>query len=95
MSKWNTAEDALTSMQKTIKRRQKVALVINSGAVEGEVYDPLKDCIIKIDDAATSTLNRISKSLNAMYKSMEVKDTRRNIILSKKIEIEAVLSNRK
>ena len=94
MGKWDTAEDALTSMQKTIKRRQKVAAVINSGAVEGEVYDPLKECVINISEAATSTLNRISKSLNAMYKAMEVKDTRRSIILNKRQELIKELENR-
>ena len=94
MGKWDTTEDALSSMQKTIKRRQKVALVINSGAVDGEVYDPLKECVIKISDATTSTLNRISKSLNAMYKAMEVKDNRRSIILNKRQELISELERR-
>ena len=94
MANWNTSEEALTELQKIIKRRKKVASFVNVEMKIGEVYDPLKENIILIKDATTSTLNRISKSLNAMYKSSEIKDTRRDIILNKKKEIDAELLKR-
>ena len=94
MANWNTSEEALTELQKIIKRRKKVASFVNAEMKFGEVYDPLKESIVIIKDATTSTLNRISKSLNAMYKSSEVKDTRRDIILNKKKEIDEELLKR-
>ena len=95
MNKWEASESALAEFQKMIKRRKKVAAFFNSDAKFGEVYDPLKEEIITISEATEQTLRRLSGSLNAMYKSSEVKDERRNYILEKKQEIDSELLNRK
>lgn len=88
MRNWNTTEEALESLQKTIKRRQKATLFMTTETKDGEVYDTLKCEVISIKDATTSTLNRLSKSLNAMYKALDITDKRRDYVLSKKKEID-------
>ena len=88
MPNWSASEDALTDLQKIIKRRKKVSAFISTEVKDGEIYDPLKENVILITEAPISTLNRISKSLNAMYKSSDIKDMRRDFILKKKKEID-------
>lgn len=88
MPNWSASEDALTDLQKIIKRRKKVSAFISTEVKDGEIYDPLKETVISIAEAPISTLNRISKSLNAMYKSSDIKDMRRDFILKKKKEID-------
>lgn len=88
MPNWSASEDALTDLQKIIKRRKKVSAFMSTEVKDGEIYDPLKEAVISIAEAPISTLNRISKSLNAMYKSSDIKDMRRDFILKKKKEID-------
>ena len=88
MPNWSASEDALTDLQKIIKRRKKVSAFMSTEVKDGEIYDPLKETVILIAEAPISTLNRISKSLNAMYKSSDIKDMRRDFILKKKKEID-------
>lgn len=94
MANWAASEDSLTDLQKIVKRRKKISAFTSAETNEGEVYDPLRNIVISISDAPITTLNRISKSLNAMFKSTEAKDERRYIILNKKKEIDAEILKR-
>ena len=94
MPNWEAYENGLTATMKTAQRRKRLSVFASIEMKEGEVYDPLKEVVISIADAPTSSLNRISKSLNAMYKAADITDSRRDIALSKKREIDNELESR-
>lgn len=95
MSKWESMEKAQEELQKLIARRKRTAKFMQNELKDGEVYDPLKEIVISIQEAPITTLNRIQKSINSMYKSSEPSDTKtRETLLKKKKEIELEIAKR-
>lgn len=93
---WNLTENSQLELQKMIKRRKKIGKMISKEISDDEVYDPLKDVILKISEAPTSSLNRILKSINAMYRSSEPSDTTtRKSLIRQKLSLEKELERRK
>lgn len=92
---WGSVEAGQLSMQKIIRLRKKTALMMNANLKENELYDPLKDEVVHIKDVSNTSLGRIYKSLNAMYKASDPSFIEvRQFILSKKQLIDNELSKR-
>ncbi len=93
---WKTVESTQESLQKMIARRKRTANFMSAEMSDDEVYDPQKEVVIKISDAETSTLNRLAKSVNAMYKATQAQDVEiRETLLKKKTAILNELTKRK
>ena len=92
---WNMTENSQLELQKMIKRRKKIGKMLNHEINTGEVYDPLKDVVLIIKDTTTSSLNRILKSINAMYRSSEPSDEKtRSSLIKQKLAVEKELEKR-
>jgi len=92
---WKAMESAQEAIQKIIKRRKKTSNFIKSDMGDDEIYDPLKNTVVKICDCTESTLNRLIKSLNAMYKATEASDIEiRDVLIKKKVQLEKELESR-
>jgi len=92
---WKAVEAMQESIQKTIKRRKKTAKFSLAEMADDEIYDPLKDVVVKISECTTSTLNRLIKSVNAMYKASAPSDIEvRDLLIKKKVVLEREYESR-
>lgn len=92
---WKSIESTQESLQKMIARRKRTANFMSAEMGDDEVYDSQKEIVIKISEAATSTLNRLAKSINAMYKATQAQDIEiRETLLKKKSAILDELTKR-
>lgn len=92
---WKAMESTQESLQKMIARRKRTANFMSAEMGGDEVYDPQKEVVIKISEAETSTLNRLAKSVNAMYKATQAQDVEiRETLLKKKAALLNELNKR-
>lgn len=86
---WSGIESSQESLIKLVKLRHKIGNMMNKEIKENEVYDSLKDIVISVKDLPSTSLGRIQKQLNAMYKATPPeRDDIRTYILKQKQLVE-------
>lgn len=92
---WKSLGSSADAVVKRAARNKKVGTYLGEEPEEGYMRDPLNGNIKKLSECTVATLNRYIKSLNAMYKAVNISNTQvREKLAKKKQECQAELDKR-